>query len=138
MQAGPEPLRVVGAAIVAGGRCLAARRSEAMALPLLWEFPGGKVEPGESPPEALRREIREELGVEVEVLERLGTGRAPHGEREIELEVFLCRLVRGEPHPHEHDLVRWLGPEELHGLAWAPADLPLLAPLAAQLRAAGD
>lgn len=127
---------MVGAAIVAGGRCLAARRSAAMPLPLLWEFPGGKVEPGESPPEALRREIREELGVEIEVRELLGTGRAPHGEREIELAVYLCRIVGGEPHPHEHDAVRWLGPDELGDLDWAPADVPLLAPLAAVLRAA--
>lgn len=128
---------MVGAAIVAGGRCLAARRSASMPLPLLWEFPGGKVEPGESPQEALRREIREELGVEVEVLEQLGTSRAPHGEREIELAVYLCRLVQGEPRPHEHDAVRWLAPDELDALAWAPADVPLLSPLAAALRAGG-
>lgn len=126
---------MVGAAIVAGGRCLAARRSAAMALPGRWEFPGGKVEPGESPAAALAREIREELGVEIEVLAPLGTGRGPGGGREIRLDVFVCRIVAGEPHPREHDAVCWLGEGEIASLDWAPADLPLLAPLAALLRA---
>lgn len=128
---------MVGAAIVGGGRCLAARRSAAMPLPGCWEFPGGKVEPGESPAAALVREIREELGVEIEILAPLGSSRGPGGGREIRLDVFVCRIVAGAPHPREHDAVCWLGPGELACLDWAPADLPLLTPLAALLRAGG-
>ncbi|REJ75112.1 MAG: (deoxy)nucleoside triphosphate pyrophosphohydrolase [Acidobacteria bacterium] len=119
-----QRIAVVGAAIVQGDRCLAAQRSAQMPLPLQWEFHGGKVELGEDPRAALRRELREELGVDVEVGELLGTGSARQGEVEIVLDVYLARLVGGELHPREHARVGWFTAEELRGLEWAEADVP--------------
>jgi hypothetical protein len=86
-----------------------------------WELPGGKVEPDETPEFALRREIREELGCEIDVVAPL-PGVAPLGP-DLELRAYLCRLVAGEPVPREHDAVRWLGPEQLHEVGWLPADV---------------
>jgi mutator protein MutT len=108
----------------------------------LWEFPGGKVEPGESEPEALARELREELAVECRIGACLGLGTAPLSAasglqehlRTIHLSVYLAELVDGEPMPIEHDQLRWLGPEELESVTWAPADIPLLEPLRTLLR----
>ena len=115
---------VVGAAVLRDGRVLASRRTEPPLLAGLWEFPGGKVEPGESDEVALVRELREELEVEVEVGERLGEDLRI-GESGV-LRVYLCRLVRGEPALVDHDEHRWLGPDELLDVPWIPADLPLV------------
>ena len=130
--------QVVAAAIVRAGRVLATRRTAPAALAGRWELPGGKVEPGESPAEALVREIAEELGCGVEVTGWL-QGAAPIGETH-ELRVATVRLVRGEPDPAEHDAVRWLGADELDpahpdAVDWLEPDRPFLAELAAVLRA---
>jgi mutator protein MutT len=116
---------VVGAAIVWHGQVLAARRTAPAALAGRWELPGGKVEPGERPEEALVRECREELGVSVEVGEPLGADvpAAPFGT----LRVFTAALLAGEPRPLEdHDALRWLAYDELDTVAWLPNDRPLL------------
>lgn len=120
------PRGVVGAAIVVDGRLLAARRTEPAALAGGWEVPGGKVDPGERPEEALTREIREELGCEIEI-ERPLRGRS-RLTPSLQLDVYLCRLVDGEPDPAplEHDRLRWLAPEELDEVRWLPADEPFL------------
>lgn len=113
--------QVVGVAIVVGSRVLAARRTEGG-----WEFPGGKVEPGESPEVAAVREIAEELGCTIAVT---GWLRPSVPIREgLELRVAVARLVEGEPVPHagEHDAVRWLGSHELDQVGWLPADLPFV------------
>ena len=116
-------LVVVGAAIVRDGRLLAARRSAPPAVAGGWEFPGGKVEPGESEVAALVRECREELGVEVWVGALLGTV-AP---AEFVLRVYRAVLVAGEPRPlQDHDELRWLAAHELADVPWLPADVPLL------------
>jgi 8-oxo-dGTP diphosphatase len=126
-------VHVVGAAIVEGGRVFLARRGPAMSMPGKWEFPGGKVEAGEAPEAALVREVAEELGIEIEVGPFLGRGEADHAGRTIVLDVWLARLVAGEPASREHDAVGWFGAGELAGLDWPQADLPLLAPLALAL-----
>ena len=118
---------VVGAALVREGTVLASRRTEPPRLAGFWEFPGGKVEAGETDEQALGRELREELRVEVEVGSRLG-GDLPIGETAV-LRVYLCRVVSGEPELVDHDEHRWLGPDELGDVAWLPVDLPLLEPL---------
>ncbi len=123
---------VVGAALVRNGRVLASRRTEPAHLAGLWEFPGGKVEPGESDVAALERELREELLVDVAVGERLG-GDLPIGETAV-LRVYLCVLPRGEPALVDHDEHRWLGPDELLEVPWIPVDLPLVAELREHLR----
>jgi len=124
---------VVGAAVLRDGRVLAARRTTPAAAAGRWEFPGGKVEPGESSASALLREVREELGCEVEVTGWL-TGVVPVGERH-ELSVALARLVAGEPAPTEHDRIRWLGPDELDDVDWLEPDRPFLAGLRERMMA---
>ncbi|MCB9690252.1 MAG: (deoxy)nucleoside triphosphate pyrophosphohydrolase, partial [Alphaproteobacteria bacterium] len=127
-------LDVVGAAILNDGRCLVARRGPDMALAGLWEFPGGKVEPGEAPQDALRREIQEELGIEIQVGALLGVGEAMAGARRIVLSVYAAEWVSGALVLLEHDEVRWCGVEDIEGLQWAEADVPVLPALKARLR----
>jgi 8-oxo-dGTP diphosphatase len=127
---------VVGAAIVRDGRCLVARRGPAMSAPGLWEFPGGKIEPGESAEAALARELVEELGVEVEVGAFVATGRADGKDALIELDVYLARLVAGEPAAREHAEIAWLAGDALAGLAWAAADVPIVPAVIAALAVA--
>ncbi|WP_373995710.1 NUDIX domain-containing protein [Streptomyces sp. NP160] len=140
---------VVGAALVddlaAPRRLLAARRSRPSALAGGWELPGGKVEPGEQPTEALRRELREELGVEVELGDELvphpgeGSGGPYAGDGVWPLpgvgvlRVWWARVASGEPHPLEdHDALRWLDLDDwLGAVAWLPADMPVVTALRA-------
>ena len=127
---------VVGAALVRDvpgrGRCvLASRRTEPPAMAGLWEFPGGKVEPGESDEQALLRELREELRVVAEVGERLGAD-LPIGTTAV-LRVYLCRLLSGEPQLVDHDEHRWLPAGELLDVPWLPVDLPLVEQLRTHL-----
>lgn len=110
-------------------RVLACLRPAGKHLDGLWEFPGGKVEHGETPQAALARELREELGVEVEVLGALDPVSWQYERGAIRLLPFYCRITRGEPVPHEHERLCWCACHELEGLAWAPADLPVLAQL---------
>jgi 8-oxo-dGTP diphosphatase len=114
---------VVGAAILdEAGRLLAAQRSRPSRYAGLWEFPGGKVEPGETAEAALIRECREELGIEVAVGELVGEVDIAVGR----LRVYLARITAGEPVAHEHAALRWLAPAELHTVPWIPADRPLV------------
>lgn len=126
-----ERVAVVGAALVRDGRVLASRRTEPPRLAGQWEFPGGKVEDGESDEQALRRELREELQVEVSVGARLGDDR-PIGATAV-LRVYRCRLLAGEPALVDHDEHRWLTAGELASVPWIPVDLPLMELLAGQL-----
>ena len=126
-------VRVVGVALLHGGRLLAARRADRHSRSGGWEFPGGKCEPGESLDQAAVREIREELGCEVRVTGRL-EGVEPIRPGMV-LEVVLAELASGEPVPRdrEHDALRWLAAEELRSLPWLPADVPFLEQLAQRL-----
>ncbi len=94
----------------------------------MWEFPGGKVDPGETETEALVRECLEELGVRVDVSHRVGADVLMADGRYL-LKVFLARLVEGVPYPHEHSDLRWLGVDELESVPWLPADAPIVASL---------
>jgi mutator protein MutT len=119
----PTARVVVGAALfdAHGGRVLAARRSAPEALAGRWEFPGGKVEPGESVPAALERELREELGVTARAGERLpGAWEVRPG---LELQIWTAELVAGEPRPlQDHDALRWLDASTLDSVDWLPQD----------------
>ncbi len=119
-------MAVVGAALLRDDppAVLASRRTEPPRLAGLWEFPGGKVEPGESDAQALVRELREELQVEAEVGERLG-GDLLIGATAV-LRVYLARIVAGEPALVDHDEHRWLTAGELDSVPWIPVDLPLV------------
>ena len=119
---------VVAAALIVNGRVLAARRSAPEQVAGRWEFPGGKIEPGETPEQALARECSEELGVLVRIGEPLGSATD-----RIELRLYEAALVEGEPMPLEdHDELRWLDSTDLRSVAWLPIDaqlLDLVAPL---------
>jgi 8-oxo-dGTP diphosphatase len=130
---GPGAVDVVGAAIVCDGRVLAARRGGPADVRGGWELPGGKVDAGESPAEAVVREVREELGCDVVSLRPLaGTADVKPG---YTLRAHLVELRSGEPIPHEHDALRWLAAEDLDDVAWLPADQPFLPELRALLGA---
>jgi 8-oxo-dGTP diphosphatase len=118
-------LVIVGAAIVADRKVLACARAHPPELAGMWEFPGGKVEPGESETAALVRECQEELGVRIAVGDRIGDD-IPLGHRRTVLKIFAARLVDGDPRPLEHAALRWLGRDELDDVAWLPADAPIV------------
>jgi len=126
---------VVGAAIVDAGRCLVAQRGATQSLPGKWEFPGGKVEPGESAPVALRREIEEELGLVVAVGQKLGESAGVFDGKYVALEVYLATVTCGTLDLREHAAAQWASADELPGFDWAEADVPIVAAVATWLRA---
>ncbi len=116
-------IEVVGAVIVERGRIYCTKRGPGN-LEGYWEFPGGKLEPGESPEAALAREIREELGCTVRVGSRVVTTEHEYDFAVIVLTTFYCELTIGEPSLSEHTDSVWLAPQQLDTLMWAPADVP--------------
>lgn len=123
----PPPLRVVGAVIVEGDRFLTARRGPGKSAAGLWEFPGGKIEPGEAPQQALARELREELSVDIEVGWLIGRGESRSPARTIHLDCYWARLRGGPPAAStDHDLLEWVGREQLERRDWALPDVPIV------------
>lgn len=124
----PSPVPVVCAVIEREGLVLVAQRPPHKLLPLKWEFPGGKVEPGEEPAAAIVREIREELGCAIRVARALPPFIHDYKTVVIEMIPFVCALMPGtsEPHPHEHVAVAWVPPAELRGYDLAAADWPVV------------
>ena len=123
------PLLVAAAALIdADGRVLVQRRPEGKAMAGLWEFPGGKVEPGETPEAALVRELAEELGIDVETacLAPAAFASEALGERHLLLLLYVCRKWGGVPVAHHAAELKWVRPLELHRLAMPPADRPLI------------
>jgi 8-oxo-dGTP diphosphatase len=108
------------------GRYLACLRPEGKHLEGLWEFPGGKVEEGESPESALARELLEELAVEVEVGAALESVIWNYELRTIRLLPYRCRIIAGQPQAMEHERIMWCRPEQFEELIWAEADIPIL------------
>lgn len=97
-----------------------------MSHPLKWEFPGGKVEEGESLEECLHREIQEELELEIRILERLPAVEQDYGAKRIQLIPFRCEILAGEPQLHEHHAVCWESPRAIARLDFAGADVKVL------------
>ena len=119
-------LHVTCAIIEENGLVLAARRSATMSLPLKWEFPGGKLEPGESRCECLQRELLEELGLYIEIGAPLTSHTHCYPDLTVTLYPFLCRVASGIIVLHEHSEICWLPPERLLDLDWADADQPII------------
>ncbi|GID25335.1 8-oxo-dGTP diphosphatase [Paractinoplanes brasiliensis] len=123
----------MAAVIIVAGRVLACERSAPPEVAGRWEFPGGKVEPGETDQVALARECAEELGVRVEVGDRVGPD-VPLAHGRAVLRVFAVRLLEGDvPRALEHTSMRWLAKDELDSVHWLPADKPIVAELPALL-----
>jgi 8-oxo-dGTP diphosphatase len=129
---------VVCAIIERDEQFLIARRSPGRHLARKWEFPGGKIEPGESEIEALERELREELGVEVEIIERLTPVEHRYPDRSLRLIAFRCRIVDGAPQAGEHEELRWIGIDEAREYDFPEADIPILAEYQLKRAAAPD
>ena len=120
---------IVAAVIITDRRVLACERSAPPEVAGRWEFPGGKVEPGETDEQALARECAEELGVRVEVGARVGPDVSLAHGRAV-LRVFAVRLLEGDqPKALEHTSMRWLSADELDTVHWLPADKPIVAVL---------
>lgn len=125
MESRKQPLHVVGAILLKGDRILIARRAPHKSAPGLWEFPGGKVERGESPPEALEREILEEMGLTIKSLKTVDVSDTLVGDMVIRLEVIVCELLNDfEGFSSDHDQFLWASKGDLPPLAWATPDLP--------------
>ena len=131
MRTNPKDIQVVGAAIICEGRVLCAQRGTGKSLAGYWEFPGGKIEPHETPQEALCREIQEELLCIIDVADRVSVSRQHYDFGTIVLTTFLCKLVVGTPHRTEHQNLQWLAPSDILSLDWAPADREAVARIAA-------
>ena len=123
------PVPVVCALIECAGCLLLAQRPASKHLPLKWEFPGGKVEPGEDPAAAIVREIREELGCDVAITRALPRFPFDYGTVVIEMIPFVCTLAASspEPHLHEHIAIDWVEPARITSYDLAPADIPVVA-----------
>jgi 8-oxo-dGTP diphosphatase len=119
-------IQVACAVIQKDGLILATQRSAAMSLPLKWEFPGGKLEAGESAEQCLVRELQEELGITVRVGQRLEPLTYSYPTFAVTLHPFLCDQLQGSMILHEHSDACWMAPNELSSLDWAEADWPLI------------
>lgn len=120
-----KTISVVGAVVTnSKNEILCALRSPVMSLPNLWEFPGGKIEPGERPEESLFREIQEELNCTIQVGDHIETTRYEYEKVIVELSTFQSTIVSGAPEALEHAELRWVPVKQLNSLNWAPADVP--------------
>lgn len=105
---------------------LITQRSSSMSQPLLWEFPGGKLEPGETEQECLVREIREELSITITPVQRLVPVRHTYPDKIVELIPYTCSYVSGDILLLEHVTYKWVKPGEMPKYNWCPADIPIV------------
>lgn len=127
-----KTINVVAAVIMKEGKVFATQRGYGE-FKDGWEFPGGKVEAGESPEEALRREIREELEVEVNVGDLIDTVEYDYPAFHLSMKCYACTIAGGSPHLLEHEAARWLSADQLDSVAWLPADITLIPKIAGLL-----
>lgn len=121
-----DPIKVTCAIITIDNKILAVQRSRTMNLPMKWEFPGGKIEPGETEVDCLQREIKEELSIEIEVLERLTPSIHQYPTFTIELIPYTANYLSGNLKLKEHHKYLLLNRDELNTLDWAEADIPIV------------
>ncbi len=120
-------IEVSCAVIMEGDRILITQRSEFMPHPLKWEFPGGKLKPGEAPEGCIVREIREELGVEISVIQLLPSVKHYYKDSAIKLIPFVCSIKKGKIALREHRTYRWVQRADLDEIDWLDADVEVLA-----------
>lgn len=120
-----KQIEVVAAIIRKEGRIFATQRGYGE-FKDWWEFPGGKIEAGETPEEALKREIREELSTEIKVDVFLCTVEYDYPQFHLKMHCFLCSLLTEALHLNEHEAARWLRKDELESVKWLPADLEII------------
>jgi 8-oxo-dGTP diphosphatase len=125
-------IHVACAIIEQDGLVLAAQRGATMNMPLQWEFPGGKIDPGESAEACLRRELEEELGIQVGVKQSLPLCTHRYPFLTVTLYPFVCAIDSGNITLTEHAAVVWTSPEKLYSLDWTEADVPVIATYLAQ------
>ncbi len=118
-------IKVTCAIIVENNKILTAKRSSSMPHSGFWEFPGGKIEEGESSENCLMREIKEELNCEIHIHKKLPAFTHQHLDKHIELQPYVCSIANGTPQPLEHSEIRWLNTSELLYLNWLPADIAI-------------
>ena len=123
------------AVIVREGMILAASRNDTVSNSGQWEFPGGKVEAGESPEDALRREIREELETEIRVGELIDTIEYDYPDFHLSMKCFACSIQSGNLHLVEHEAAKWLSADRLDSVDWLPADVTIIPRIAGLLKA---
>ncbi len=121
-----DKISVTCAIIIKDKKVLVVQRSEAMKLPLKWEFPGGKIKSDESEEECIKREIIEEIGIEIELISRLTPSIHSYSTFQIELIPFLANYTKGNIKLTEHKKYLLLEKDELKELDWAEADIPIL------------
>lgn len=120
-----KTVRVVAAIIIENGKVFATQRGYGE-FKDGWEFPGGKIEPGETPEEAIVREIKEELDTEVEVIELLDTVEYDYPNFHLSMGCFICKIKSGDLVLKEHEAAKWLTKDTLGSLEWLPADMRLV------------
>lgn len=118
-------IKVVAAIMIQNGRVFATQRGYGE-FKDGWEFPGGKVEPEETPQEALVREIKEEVNTVIEVGELLDTVEYDYPDFHLSMDCFICKIIAGDLELKEHEDARWLTTETLDSVDWLPADLDLI------------
>ena len=130
-----KKIPVVAAMIQKDKKILIAKRIKP---PVGWEFPGGKIEDGESKVDALIREIQEELAIRIQVGKHIGQSEVLTNDKKIIMDLFACIVLDGVPQNKEHEMLKWIDPSRLRLWDWAPADIPLLSQVEAYFGVKND
>lgn len=134
-----KEINVVGAVLVKENKILCCQRGPGRSLAYLWEFPGGKIEVGETKIDALARELKEELKISVSIEKNeFAFCRFDYDFGVVHLTTFICHLIDGEPELTEHITIKWLKPKDIGELDWAPADLPTVIKIQKSLKMDGE
>jgi 8-oxo-dGTP diphosphatase len=121
-----RPIEVACAIIEKNGRVLVAQRGPGMTMPFKWEFPGGKINPGETAENCIIREIKEELSIEIQVKAMLLSSSHSYPDFHVRLYPFVCRIISGRIIPAEHRAAQWTPPDLLMSLKWSEADVSVV------------